>query len=183
MRTLWPHGICPTTCWTIASSGPGLAERPHVFQISRREALHVGECPLEVRRQTVDHFRAPVFPVLPVQDIAPDLPIEQDQFPVDGQRRAKLRCPNPSLQVGEKLSGSCRERVVPPWVPVILYCRLWACRARRLPFPGEKTQRSISTPDQLQCPFPRVPKSSFECHSCLVINYIANVRHAHNPGR
>ena len=75
--------------------GPGLRERAHVFQASRREALHVGEGSLEVRRQSVDHFRAPVFPLLPIQDIAADLPIEQNQFPVDGQRRAKLRRPNP----------------------------------------------------------------------------------------
>jgi len=63
---------------------PGLAERSHVFQISRREALHVGERSLGVRRQAVDHFRAPVFPFLPVEDIAADLPVEQDQFPIDG---------------------------------------------------------------------------------------------------
>jgi hypothetical protein len=30
-------------------------------------------------------------------------------------------------------------------------------------------------------PFPRVPQGSFECHSCLVMNHIANARHAHNP--
>ena len=34
-------------------------------------------------------------------DIAADLPVEQE-FPVDGSRRAKLRRPNPPLQVGEK---------------------------------------------------------------------------------
>ena len=76
---------------------PGFAERPHVFQVTRGESFHVRERSLEVCRQTVDHFRAPVFPFLPVEDVAADLPIEQDQFPVDGHRRTKLRRPNPSL--------------------------------------------------------------------------------------
>jgi len=84
--------------------GPGFRERTHLFQISRGESFHVGEGSLEVRRQTVDHFRTPVFPLLPVEDIAADLPVEQNQFPVDGQRCATLRRPNPRLQVGEKLS-------------------------------------------------------------------------------
>ena len=83
---------------------PGLTERTHVFQISRGESSHSGEVPLEVRRQTVDHFRSPVFPLLPVENIAADLPVEQDQLPVDRQRRAKLRRANPPVQVGEKLS-------------------------------------------------------------------------------
>jgi hypothetical protein len=49
------------------------------------------------------------------------------------------------------------------------------------PIRGEKTQRSISTPDQLPLPVSEGYLSSFECHSCLVMNYIANARHAHNP--
>lgn len=92
---------------------PGLAERPHVFQVARGESFHVRERSLEVRRQTVDHFRAPVFPFLPVEDVAADLPVEQDQFPIDGHQRAKLRRANPPLKVGEKLSiavGNERSR-------------------------------------------------------------------------
>lgn len=74
---------------------PGFAERAHVFQVPRRESFHIRERSLEVRRQTVDHFRAPVFPFLPVEDIAADLSVEQDQLSIDGHRRAKLRRSNP----------------------------------------------------------------------------------------
>ena len=84
--------------------GPGLRERPHVLQISRGESFHVRERSLEVRRQAVDHFRAPVLPFLPIENIAADPPVEQNQFPVDGHRRAKLRRANPPLQIVEKLS-------------------------------------------------------------------------------
>ena len=82
---------------------PRLGERPHIFQVARRESLHIGEGSLEVRRQAVDHFGAPAFPFLPVEDIAADLPVQQDQFPVDRQRCMELRSLNPALQVGQKL--------------------------------------------------------------------------------
>ena len=102
---------------------PSLGERAHVFQVARGESFHFGERSLEVCRQTVDHLRAPVFPLLPVQDIAADLPVKQDQFPVDRQRRTKLRRSNPPFQVGEKLpvasslSSICRrsQPATMPW--------------------------------------------------------------------
>ena len=62
---------------------PRFGERPHVFQVARRKSLDIGEGSLEVDRQAVDHFGSPAFPFLPVEDIAADLPVQQDQFPVE----------------------------------------------------------------------------------------------------
>jgi hypothetical protein len=46
---------------------------------------------------------------------------------------------------------------------------------------GRKPKGQFRLPINSHYPFPRVPEGSFECHSCLVINYIAIVRYAHNP--
>ena len=46
---------------------------------------------------------------------------------------------------------------------------------------GDKPKGEFRLPINSHYPFPRVPKGSFKCHSCLVMNYIANDRHAHNP--
>jgi hypothetical protein len=46
---------------------------------------------------------------------------------------------------------------------------------------GRKPKGQFRLPINSHYPFPRVSEGSFECHSCLVMNYIANDRHAHNP--
>src|SRR6266496_2343274 len=48
-------------------------------------------------------------------------------------------------------------------------------------FLGRKPKGRNRLPFNSQYPFPRVPQGSFECHSCLVMNHIANARHAYNP--
>jgi hypothetical protein len=47
-----------------------------------KEQFHVGEGSLQVRRQPIDHFRTPPFALLSIEDIAANLPVQQDQFPV-----------------------------------------------------------------------------------------------------
>ena len=45
-----------------------------------------------------------------VQDIAADLPIQQDQFTIDRQRSSELRKPNPALQIGQELCVCVRSQ-------------------------------------------------------------------------
>jgi len=97
---------------------------PHVFQVAGRESLHIGEGSLEVGRQAIDHFGAPAFPFLPIEDITTDLPVQQDQVPVDRQRCMELRSLNPSLQVGQKLCvtvGSEWFRHGPGFPSIVVY--------------------------------------------------------------
>ena len=46
---------------------------------------------------------------------------------------------------------------------------------------GRQPKGQFRLPINSHYPFPRVPEGSFECHSCLVMNYIANNRYPHNP--
>ena len=68
--------------------GPDLGEAPHILEVAGREAFHVGKRALQVRRQAIDDLGAPAFPLLPIEDVAADLPIKQDQFAVDRNRGA-----------------------------------------------------------------------------------------------
>jgi len=43
------------------------------------------------------------FPRLAIQDIAADLPMQQNQFTIDRQRNSELHNPDAALQVGEEL--------------------------------------------------------------------------------
>jgi len=58
---------------------------------------------LRSKANPIDQLRAPAFPFLPIEDVATDLPIEQNQFPVHRQGSANLCSPNPVLQFGKKL--------------------------------------------------------------------------------
>jgi hypothetical protein len=51
----------------------------------------------------------PLFAFLPIENIATDLPVQQDQFPVDNERCAKLRRLNPALQLPREIGRSCRS--------------------------------------------------------------------------
>src|SRR6185437_264851 len=53
---------------------PSLGKRPHVAQISRREAGHLGKGPPKIRRKTVDDLRTPALDLLAGKDIATDIP-------------------------------------------------------------------------------------------------------------
>ena len=87
---------------------PNLRKPPHVLQIAGRESLHLGECAFEIGRQTVDNLSPPAFALLPVEDVAPDLPVKQDQFSIDREGCTDLSCLNPALQVGKKLCVAVR---------------------------------------------------------------------------
>src|SRR5579875_451818 len=89
--------------WLLA---PGCGERAHIFQVPRREAFHLGERALQIRRQAVDYFRAPVLALLPREDFAPDLPIEQHQLAINSNRRPELSGLDAALHMRQKLGVS-----------------------------------------------------------------------------
>jgi hypothetical protein len=88
---------------------PSLRECTHVLEIARRESLHLRKGSIEIRCETIDNFRAPAFPFLTIENIAADVPVEQDQFPVYSQGCPELCRLNPALQVREKLSVTVRS--------------------------------------------------------------------------
>ena len=61
---------------------PDLCKLTHVLQVPDRESLHIRKFMHQIRGQTVDDFRTPTLPLLPGQDVAPDLPVDEDQFAV-----------------------------------------------------------------------------------------------------
>jgi hypothetical protein len=62
----------------------------------------------QVDRQAVDHLRAPAVFLLARQDIPADLPVEQHQFAVHGERCADLGVSNALLQIAQKLRVTLR---------------------------------------------------------------------------
>jgi hypothetical protein len=64
-------------------------------------------------RQPLDHLRPPALAGLPRQNVAPDLPVEQHQFAVDGQRRALLGSVDAGFQVKQPVGvKACRSSFV-----------------------------------------------------------------------
>ena len=68
--------------------GPDLGEAAHIFEVANRETPHVWKLALQVGSQAIDDLSAPTFPLLPIEDVAADLPIKEDQLAVDRNRGA-----------------------------------------------------------------------------------------------
>lgn len=81
---------------------PGGRELLHVLQVPGAEALQGGELGFQVPGELVDDLRAPPLLGLPREDALPDVPVQQHQFPVDGQRRPRLRAADAAFQVPEQ---------------------------------------------------------------------------------
>ena len=60
---------------------------------------NLGKLALQICRQAVDDLCAPAFPLLPIEDVAANLPIQKDELAVDSNRGAQLRCLTAALQV------------------------------------------------------------------------------------
>jgi hypothetical protein len=86
---------------------PRLGEDPHIFQVPRGEAAHVRKIPAQVAGQTISHSCPPTLRGLPNQDIAADLPIQQDQFLVDADSGAQPRVADPSFQRASSSGSVC----------------------------------------------------------------------------
>jgi hypothetical protein len=71
--------------------GPSVRERPHVLEVSWREAFHFRKGLLQICRQAVNNLSTPTFPLLANEDFSADPPIEKHQLAVDRNRRSQLR--------------------------------------------------------------------------------------------
>lgn len=80
---------------------PCLRKRAHVFQVAWRETAHVRERGLEVARQLIHDGGAPSLLLLPLENIAPDLPVQLDQLPVRTGGRALARALDALFQLGK----------------------------------------------------------------------------------
>ena len=63
-----PGQLC-SSCCTTRLLGPGLGERPHVFETARAEALDPGKLCLQILGQAIDDLSPPPFRLLPGEDI------------------------------------------------------------------------------------------------------------------
>lgn len=83
-----PRNLCSKLLhkWPVR---PGRSEGAHVLEVTRREALHLGEGLAQVRGQTVDDLGSPAGAFLAFQDQAAKIPVEQDHGSVGGQDDAQ----------------------------------------------------------------------------------------------
>ena len=82
---------------------PGLREAPHVLEVAAGEPLAVGELLPEVGGELVDHLRPPREPVLPLEDVPADRPVEEDELAVHGERCLNAGSTHPVLQVSKEV--------------------------------------------------------------------------------
>lgn len=82
-------------------------ESPHIKQVCARKAFHFRKLAAQVFREPLDDFRAPAHLLLLLQNLAPRLPVEQDEFAVDRERGAKLRLTDPRLEVLQEFRITC----------------------------------------------------------------------------
>src|SRR5579863_8663606 len=110
MTTLWYQVICASTACTIGSSGDASAKARMYFRLR-------GESPFR-------SVCAPLLAFLPIENIATNLPVPHDQFPVDGERCAQLRRLNPAFQHSEKLAVTVgSERFHGGLIPIVVHFR------------------------------------------------------------
>jgi hypothetical protein len=83
-----------------------LSECPHIFEVSRPKASHPRKSLQQVTSQPVDYLCSPSFRFLTVKNVSANAPIEQYEFPIDGQSGAHLRAADSLLQF-------LQERVIP----------------------------------------------------------------------
>lgn len=74
-----------------------------LHEVARGEAGHVWEGAAKVDGQAVDHIRAPSLLGLPLEDVAADLPVEEDHLAVGCQAGAELGRANAVLELAQEL--------------------------------------------------------------------------------
>ena len=72
---------------------------PHAVDVGAGEAADSGESRLQILAQTINDGTAPPFGLLTLDDALADMPVEGEQFPVDGQGRLDLGILNAFLEV------------------------------------------------------------------------------------
>jgi hypothetical protein len=84
-----------------------LRQGTHVPEAPWAEPLNTGKLGAEILGKPVNHLRSPAFGLLPVQDVAANRPVQQNEFPVDGKRGAHLGGADALLDVFERATGYC----------------------------------------------------------------------------
>ena len=85
--------------------------------VSCRKSLQSGKGVLQIGCEPLDNSLAPALGALALDDGPADVPVQGDEFTVDGERGLDLRRPDARLQVFEQfaladraISGGCRPR-------------------------------------------------------------------------
>jgi hypothetical protein len=97
-----PGQLCKDTLHEVAVR-LGRGEGPYVFEVPGRPASNAGKLAPQIGSETVDHPGAPAAAVLPLEDLGADLPVQQDQFVIDGQAGPEARLADSFLQVGQSV--------------------------------------------------------------------------------
>jgi hypothetical protein len=80
------------------------SEKLHVFEVSRRESLHVRECGAKVSGELVNDLGSPAFPALTFEDVATDVVVEADLLRIGGEKRALSGSLNAGFQAGKPVA-------------------------------------------------------------------------------
>ena len=96
--------------WDNFSGWPRLGECSHVEQVAARETGHLRELGSQVVREPVDDLGAPPFGRLAVEDHPAEVPVETDEFAVDGEDGAGPGGLDRRLRVGEHGGVVVRDR-------------------------------------------------------------------------
>jgi hypothetical protein len=135
-----PGQLCKDTLHEVAVR-LGRGEGPYVFEVPGRPAGNAGKLAPQIGSQTVDHPGAPAAAVLPLEDLGADLPVQQDQFVIDGQAGPEARlADSPSGRPASPHSPQALPRAdLPPPCPLPRPAArspaLTSCRAARAGFP------------------------------------------------
>lgn len=81
-QVMAPGQLCSSLLHNL-DVGPSLGKGPHVFEVARRKTLQVRESRMQIVCQPIYHLRAPALVGLARENIAADLPVQSDQFPID----------------------------------------------------------------------------------------------------
>ena len=96
--------------WHYFRLWPGFGQTSHIFEVAGTEAFDAGEFNPQIVGQPFDDPGAPALGSLPDEDLAPDGPVEKDQFPADSECGAGLGGVDAPLEIGQKVRIAGRQR-------------------------------------------------------------------------
>src|ERR1017187_9820316 len=112
---LWNHGNCAATCCTISSSFQTSAKRRIYLRLRTEKPFMSGNARFRSAASRSNDLGAPRFPLLPLEDVAADLPIQEDQVAIHRNGGTQLRRLDAPLQVCEELCVTVRRERLHGW--------------------------------------------------------------------
>ena len=131
-----PRQSCSSLLDDCVAVRPGEGEGPHVRQAARAETPRTRELALQVRREPLDHLRAPALLVTPVGERLADRPVQTEQLGVGLADDLRLGRADALLQLLEQLRVVVREREV--------FAAAWAMTTMRPVFTRPTTKRTAA---------------------------------------